>query len=136
MKSLTIMIFFLVFFCQDVFGQYNTYQELKYLLTSQGYAISTEQYQYLAQGESAGHTKTFYAGTEYVIVALSNSKSVKDVDVLLLDADGTVLTKDADNGLVAVIQYSPRVTRNMRAVMKNYRSLPGSHKCEMIIFYK
>jgi len=90
----------------------------------------------LTKGESAGYSKTFYANTTYVIVALSTSSSVQDVDVQLLDSDGTVLARDTDSNVLAVVEYTPRVSRTMRAVMKNYASYSGSHKCQLIIFYK
>lgn len=138
MNPITKILFsiLLLFYITHTVEAQSNIQELKYMMRNKGYSISSEQYQYLERGETARYTKTFYAGTEYVIVAYSESSGVYDIDLTLYDDDGSVLTKDTDTSSTAIIQYLPRFTRNMRVVMKNYNSGSRSYQCEFIIFYK
>lgn len=135
MKRIVIFLFLFVSiksYCQS------SYSELKAYLKNQGYSISTEQYADLKQGETAGHTKEFYKGTSYVIVAMSEDNDVKDVDIYLNNLDGSEYLKDTDTESVAVIKFDPSFTRSMRVVVKNYRSDTPYYasRCRFIIAYK
>ncbi len=112
--------------------------ELKAYLRKEGYSISTEQYAYLSKGGKAGHTKKFYDGTDYAIIAYSEESGVKDIDIYLYDEDGSLLVKDTDSKKIAIVTYSPYTTREMRAVIKNYDCSSSTKKydCKFIIAYK
>ena len=114
------------------------YKEAIALLKDKGYSISTEQYAYLKEGETAYNLKTFYANLDYVVVAMSDDDNVNDVDIYLYDDDGSEYAKDADSKSVAVLTVSPLVTRDMKVVIKNYSSsTPGTtSKCRFVIAYK
>ncbi len=133
-------IIFITFFFTSIASLHAQHvgSELRAYLRKEGYSISTEQYAYLSKGEKAGHTKTFYDGTQYAIVAYSENSDVKDVDIYLYDEDGSLLVKDTDSDTFAIISYTPYTTREMRAVIKNYDSYSSTkeYKCEFIIAYK
>lgn len=114
------------------------YKEVLSLLESKGYSISVEQYALLEEGEEAGHTKTFYAGTSYVIVACSDDSDVNDVDVFLNNTSGTTYDQDADSADVAVVEFNPSFTREMRVNIKNYSSETPYYasRCRFVIAYK
>ncbi|MDR2475381.1 MAG: hypothetical protein LBD45_05940 [Bacteroidales bacterium] len=137
MKSIFIVVM-LAIFALPMFGQSSKYKEARAYLLNEGYSISTEQYADLAQGETAGHTKTFYKNSEYFIFAISDDSDVTDVDIYLNDASGSIYTKDTDTSNVAVVTFSPSFTREMRVVMKNYASNTPSYKsrCRILIAYK
>jgi len=138
MKKITILgIFFIILSATSLSAQ-NIGAEIRAYLKKEGYSISTEQYAYLSEGEMAGHTKTFYSGTEYAIIAYTEDYGVKDIDVYLYDDDGSVLVKDIETERFAIIEYKPYISREMRAVIKNYESESSikEYKCKFIIAYK
>ena len=112
--------------------------ELKSYLASEGYSVSTEQYADLAQGSTAGHSKSFYSGNKYVIVAISEDGDVTDIDIYLYRADGSEYSKDASSSKVAILEFEPTFSREMRVVIKNYASNTPYYKsrCKFLIFYK
>ncbi len=114
------------------------YKEAIAILKDKGYSISTEQYAYLKEGETAYNMKTFYANLDYVIVAMSDDDNVNDVDIYLYDDDGSEYSKDADSKSVAVLTVSPLVTREMKIVIKNYSSSTPdvTSKCRFVVAYK
>jgi hypothetical protein len=135
-----IVLSFIILFSNYSFSQSQSarYKELRGLLISEGYSISTEQYADLKQGGTAGYTKTFYEGTSYVIVAISDDSDVSDVDVYLRYTDGTEYSKDTDSESLAILKFNPTYTREMRVVIKNYASRTPNYasRCRFIIAYK
>ena len=132
-----LQLFPLFIFCQE---ESSTYIEVKALIKNRGYSIksNSERYANLSQGQEAGDNWTFYAGTSYIIVTLSDDDDVTDMDLYLKNTDGSVYTKDTDTDAIAVIQFSPGFTRDMKVVMKNYSSRTPNYKsrCRYIIGYK
>lgn len=116
----------------------NTGREIKAYLRQEGFSISTEQYANLSEGETARYFKNFYSGTDYAIIAYSEESGVQDIDVYLYDDDGSLIVKDTDTKDIAIITYSPYVTRQMKVVIKNYNSTSSYHEydCKFIIAYK
>lgn len=134
-KLLTIILCFVTV---SLFSQTAEYKEIKALLLSEGYEVSTEQYADLAQGETAGHTKTFYEGNDYIIVAVSDDDDVSDVDIYLNYTNGDNYDKDTSVDNSAILTFSPSFTREMRVVIKNYASSTPTYqsRCRFIIAYK
>jgi hypothetical protein len=132
-----IFLFFLTTLSLQSFSQ-SLYNYAKSYLRENGYTISADQQADLAQGETAGHVKTFYSGNRYMIIALSDDSDVSDVDVFLYYTNGTLDSKDADTEKIAVLTFEPSYTRDMRVVVKNYASSTPRYKskCRIIIGYK
>lgn len=138
MKNITILGTLILMLSATSLSAQNVGAEVKAYLKKKGYSISTEQYAYLSKGEKAGHTKKFYSGLTYAIIAYSEEYGVKDIDIYLYDDDGSVLVKDTDSQKLAVVTYAPYVSRDMRVVVKNYESESSvkDYKCKIIIAYK
>jgi hypothetical protein len=115
-----------------------TYLELKAYLISEGFSIATEQYADLKQGGTAGHNRTFYSGTSYVIVAVSDDNDVSDVDIYVNYTSGETYMKDTDPSNCAVVQFTPSFKRDMRVVIKNHTSRTPNYasRCRFIVGYK
>jgi len=114
MKMLLILLiplFSLNIYCQSKYSETIDY------LKNKGYKISADQYADLKQGGSASYTKTFYEGTTYMIVGLSDDNDVQDVDIYLKRMDGTDYDKDTDTERIAVVQFSPTFTREMKKLL-------------------
>ena len=137
-QSTLITAFLCLVVSTTAMGQSAHYRELKAYLINEGFSISTEQYADLAQGETAGHTKTFYKGTSYVIIAVSDDNDVRDVDIYLNNTNGGEYDKDTSTESYAVLKFEPSFTRDMRIVIKNYASNTPyySSRCRFIIAYK
>jgi len=135
-KYIGLTILFIMMMGSNISAQ-NLGAELKALLKEKGYSISKELFSDLAEGETAYYTKTFYAGTNYAIIAYSEEYGVSDIDIYLYDDDGSVLVKDTDSDQSALVEYSPYVSREMKVVIKNYNSESSvkEYDCRFIIAY-
>lgn len=134
-------IIFLVCFAAISLGgksQGYSLDEIKDWVEEKGYTIATTQYATLKEGETAYHYRNLYSTREYIIVAFSEDKDVKDVDVFLYDDDGSELRKDADASSLAIVKFSPSYTREMKIVIKNCRSYTPSYAstCRFVVAYK
>lgn len=119
----------------------NNYElEIKALMKSQGYTISTTQFAEISQGNTMYHWKQFSADLDYAIYAFPEVKGVEDVDIYLYDSDGeTLLRKSVTSGSkYEVLNYTPLLTRDMKIVVKNYKSesATSTYKIKFIVFYK
>src|SRR6476660_2734973 len=63
------------------------YQEVLDMLKEDGYAISTERYATLKEGQTAYYYKTFYPNHDYIIVGISNDVNVSDIDLHIYGED-------------------------------------------------
>ena len=139
MKNIAYFIVTFFFFTlQNTFAQSTKYRETLAYLKSEGYTVKTEQNASLKQGETAGHTNTFYKGTSYIFVAMSDDPDVSDVDIFLKETDGTEYSKDTDDKPIAIVQFEPSFDRQMRVVIKNYKSSTPSYASTVrfVIAYK
>ncbi len=139
-----------VFFGANVQAQYagrlddmdyksaENYQELKVLLRLDGWTISTEQYAYLKQGESAYFYKTFQNALDYIIVGISDDNDVTDIDLHLYNSDGSEYDKDDTPDAAAEIWVSPYYTGQLRLTIKNAGSNTPHYasKCRFVIAYR
>ncbi len=135
-------IFLTTIFCMAAFVSINAQTsirtEMRAYLEQNGYTISKEIYADLKEGGSAYHWKTFYSGTSYVIIAYSEDYGVQDIDIYLYDNDGkSLLVRDTERDLFAIVTYEPYVTREMKVVIKNFDSVSSYRKynCKFIIAY-
>jgi len=112
--------------------------EIRQKMEDMGYTWLTTQYAYLSQGNTAYNYRTLYAYNNYVVVAYATETGVTDMDVYLYDNDGSMLAKDTETDKVAVLEYKPYSTREMKIVMKNYNAYCSTceYKCEFMLFYK
>lgn len=119
-------------------AQGNSYREVKAYLRREGYTISNDLYADLRQGNTSYYHKTFYAGLSYIIVALSDDRDVRDVDVCLYESNGDKYECDTDTEVAAAITFSPSFQRTMRVEIINYRSNTPNYasRCRYIIAYK
>lgn len=136
MKRIILRLVILLISTQ-VFSQTYT-NEIKATIRNDGLSISKEIDIYLSEGETYSFRKTFYEDNSYLIVAFSDEYGVDDIDIFLYDEDGTLLEKDTSTDDIAVVDYSPWVSREMRVVVKNYDSSSTSknYKCKLIIAYQ
>ena len=138
MKKIILMLVVSLLFSLNIYGQSGNYFELMGRLSHNGYSISTDRYADLKQGQTTSYTRTFYEGTEYLIFGLSDDNDVLDVDIYLYRMDGTEYDKDTDSESVAVVEFYPSFTREMKVTVKNYSSLTPNYasRCRIIIAYK
>ena len=97
--------------------------------------ISSAPLRFLAQ--STKKSTPFSSSYKYVIVAESDDDDVTDVDVCLLNDDGSNYDCDNDNNRVAVVQFSPTFTRSMIVAIINYASNTPNYasRCRFSIAY-
>jgi hypothetical protein len=82
--------------------------------------------------------RTFYGGTNYVIVAASDDVDVTDIDLYLYYESGNVRNKDTDTDRIAVINFTPGTDLMLKLVVMNYRSNTPTYasRCKYFIAYK
>jgi hypothetical protein len=91
-------------------------------LLDQGYAICENKYCDLLKGETSFFYRTFYARTEYKIVAISDDNDVTDVDLLVYYNDGSLYFKDTDDTSIGVVTFILSESKFLKVVFKNYAS--------------
>lgn len=119
----------------------NNYElEIKALMKAQGYTISTTQFAEISQGNTMYHWKQFSADLDYVIYAFPEVSGVQDIDIYLYDSDGETLLRKSvtSDSKYEVLKYTPLLTRDMKIVVKNYKSesSTSTYKIKFIVFYK
>jgi len=134
------MFIILALFCAtiSVFSQSAAYLNAKRLVVNEGYTIADERYAYVAQNEYLFNNRTFYGGTNYIIVAASDDSDVLDIDIYLYYQSGSVRNKDDDADRIAVINFTPNVDLVLQISVLNYKSLTPRYKslCRYFIAYK
>ncbi len=116
----------------------DSYLHVVDMLEEDGYTISTEKYGYLKEGEIVFSDKTFSEGLQYKIVGISNDSHVNDIDLFLYNEDGTLYSSDESSDAVAIINFYPSFTREMRIKIKNADSdTPyDASLCRFVVAYK
>jgi hypothetical protein len=115
------------------------YVEMKdFLIKHHGYAVSTEYWFDLKEGESAGRNHLFSEGYRYIILVASDDKNVANMDVSLNYDIGGNYCRDTTFATFATIQFVFLVTKEMRVVIKNASSLSHStpSRCRFVIVRK
>ena len=114
------------------------YSEIIAILKSNGWSISEERYGDARQSNTIASNKMFYASTQYLIYAFSEDDDVRDVDISLFESDGNLYASDASSSPTASLKFTTYVTREMKVVVKNYRSLsPGyASRLKFVIAYR
>ncbi len=134
-----IFLLFLSLFAFTGFYAQNTNmeQEIKVLMSEYGYELSTSQYAYISEGNTAYHYKTFYEGNDYVIVGFPEDDNIYDIDLYLYDGDGTLLAEGSSEEDFEIIEYTPYSSREMKVVIKNYESSNSyeEFKVKFMIFW-
>ncbi len=74
-----------------------------------GWAVRTATNVTLGSGEHRVYLVTLYAGNEYKIMACGDT-NVANIDVVLYDAKGAEVTKDASSDREPSLSYTPTVT--------------------------
>lgn len=116
----------------------SSYARVLTMLKANGYTISQEKYSTLEEGESAYGYKEFFAGNDYKIVAISNDANVTDIDLFVYDEDESDYTSDTKASEVAIVNFHPLSTREMRIEIKNVSSdTPDDEStCRYVVAYK
>ena len=123
MKKVFLVLFFGVFIFTGISAQENNLeQEITVMMEEYGYELSTSQYAYVSEGNTAYHYKTFYEGNDYMIVGFPEDDAIYDIDLYLYDGDGTKLAESASEDNFELIEYTPYTSREMKVVIKNYDS--------------
>ena len=140
MKKILLLISILMFNIV-LFAQNQRYYDVRQLILNLGYTIDENTnvwHQNLAEKESFYNYKTYYYGTDYIIVAFSQDTDVLDVDLWLCNPDGTIFKKDTDTENLAVLKFSPAENYYMATYVQNYSSLYPSYQstCWLIVGYK
>jgi|NOAtaT_7_FD_contig_51_3866947_length_1424_multi_4_in_0_out_0_1 hypothetical protein len=73
---------------------------------SEGFAVRQANSAELGAGEYRVYLVTLYAGNTYRFISVGDS-NVKDIDLLLTDAQGKELQRDATDAAEAQIEYTP-----------------------------
>ncbi|MBN1214216.1 MAG: hypothetical protein JXA99_02115 [Candidatus Lokiarchaeota archaeon] len=138
-KLITLCLFILLSF--GVFAQYpQVYYNAVQIMNDAGYTVANSNsfYGNIQQSEFIYANKTFYSGTDYIIVGISEDLDVKDVDIHLYYLNGVLLGKDDDSDDVAVLYFSPTYDITLQVQCKNYRSTDPYYKskCWILIGYK
>jgi hypothetical protein len=140
MKKL-FLLFTILLFNIGLFAQNQRYYDVRNFIVNLGYTIdetSNVWHQNLAEKEFFYNYKTYYQGTDYILVAFSQDIDVLDIDLWLCDTDGSVFKKDTDIENTAILYFSPAQNYYMKTVVQNYSSnYPYySSTCWLIIGYK
>ena len=113
------------------FGLFSTtasasYAEARYaaedtarFLVQNGWTIKDSDAAYLRAGGHVTYSTTLYAGNTYAFVAVGDSR-VKDIDVEVYSASGTLLVRDDSASKEAVATFSPRYTGTYKLKYKMY----------------
>lgn len=133
-----IMILALLCASISIFSQSSAYLESKQIVLNNGYTIVDEKEADISQGNYLFNYRTFIKGNDYVIVAASDDYDVLDVDIYLYYMDGDVRNKDNDDSRIAVINFSPSTTIDLKISVYNYLSKTPTYlsKCRYFIAYK
>lgn len=137
-KIVSIIAVLTIIFSISVSAQSDLQQKLKDKMKDMGYTWLTTQFATISQGNTAYHYRTMYAYNNYAIVAYPAESGVTDMDIYIYDTDGSLLTKDSEVDKIAVAEYTPYSTREMKIVIKNYAAYCTSceYRCEFMVFYK
>lgn len=74
-----------------------------------GWAVRTATSASLKQGEYRIYLVTLYAGNEYQIAGCADSHA-KNIDIVLHDADGNVVSQDKTDDRQPVLTFKPKTT--------------------------
>ncbi|MBN2893578.1 MAG: hypothetical protein JXL97_17025 [Bacteroidales bacterium] len=137
MKKLTLLLLGFCIFTGIYAQNTNLEQEIKVIMESYGYELSTSQYAYISEGNTAYHYKTFYEGNDYAIIGFPEDNGVNDIDLYLYDGDGTLLAEGSSEDNYEILEYTPYSTREMKIVIENYDSDYSSteYKVKFMIFW-
>jgi hypothetical protein len=116
------------------------YSDIKELLKSDGYFIVDNPTVDLKEGELASYTKKFTGGVKYRIICFSEDNNVLGIGVHLEQMNGTIDVKDAGHEKIALVDYTPNVSREMKVVVAvkkhSSRTLYDKSRCIIVIAYK
>lgn len=135
MKKL-ILTLLLIITSLTLFSQ--SYSSYKNYIVSNNYTILADKYEYITEGSYIYSYKIFYAGHKYIILATSDDTDVRDIDLYLYNPDGTIFMKDNDDSNLALIQFIPAYTLEMKIAVFNIKSYTPSYSslCKFFIAYK
>lgn len=142
MKLLTLKIVlagFLLVIISKSNGQTNVRNEIKALYESQGYTLSDDDFFTISEvNNNLYKYRNFYSGTEYIIVVYPEESGINDLDLYLYDSDGSLLSKDSDSQPVAIVEYEPYTSRQMKVVVKLYDAYSSTYNYDvrLLIFYR
>ena len=132
--------FFALLLSLSAFSQAQSplYRQVKDLLIDDDYVIGQERFSNIAQGGSFTNSFTFFAGTTYMIAAVSDDEDVTDVDLAVLYSDGSACVEDKDASRIAEVTFTPSFTRTLKVLVTNYRSDDPYYasRCRFVIGYK
>jgi hypothetical protein len=75
----------------------------------QGWAVRTITHASLEEGEHRIYMLTLYAGNEYRVMACGDN-TMENLDLVIYDADGKLVTQDATTDRQPVLEYKPTAT--------------------------
>jgi len=119
-------------------AQSDAYRSKKYWAVEHGYTINQDKYGYIVKGDYIYESYTFYAGTTYLIYAMSEDDDVTDVDIYLYNTNGSIYIKDSTKDSDAAVVFTPDYNIVLKVVVKNYISYDPYNKslCRFFIGYK
>lgn len=115
-------------------GQGITYNFIREYCIGLGYSIGQEWNSNLKQGQYFTKTFTFYSGTEYDIIALSEDEDVLDVDIEITTPSGDIYEKDTKTNAYAEVNFSPSFDRSLTIKVKNYSSRTPNYASKVYFF--
>lgn len=138
MKKTITLLLTIIFSVSFSYSQSNLKQELKYMMKKKGYRYIKTVSADLRKDRTKTYYRYFTKKRTYAIIAYSDSRYVKDMDIRLYDLDGTRLAGDKTTSRTAVLVYRPLTTRKMKIRMKNDNCTSSTRRypCHFMIFYK
>ena len=124
-------------FCHTGYSQTTISETVEYM-RQKGFSLASNDYFTLNYRQEKYLTRKFYSSSTYCIVALPTETGVKDLDIYVYEADGTLYKKDADASKVSVVNLDLLVSREMSVYVKNYdcERTGYGYDCRLLIFYK
>lgn len=103
----------------------------------EGWGVRTLTSATLEAGKTKNFLVTLYAGNAYKVETCGD-EGVANLDVLLYDVDGNVLTRDEDEGRSPTFTFTPKATNTYYVVLYLRDAQPGAKEAGvgMAVVYK
>ena len=98
-----------------------------------GYSIYKEYNFTVEEGNEKYIDRTFYDGTDYVILFIPLQSGVYDADLFIDYSDGENFFKDEEEDVWAGIEFTPAYTQEMRVYGKNYSSWSDTYNYDFTL---
>lgn len=102
-----------------------------------GWGVRTMTSASIADGKTRNYLVTLYAGSEYRIQGCAD-EGVRNLDLLLYDAKGDVLARDATDGREPELRFRPQSTGTFYVVLYNREAATpgGTGSAAMAVAYR